>query len=213
MAILDCGAAWKAIEDYRPKRLTELFEADADRVQKLSRDIAGIHFDWSKTHLDEDILGEFTVLAYEVDYPGARDALFAGDIVNETEQRPATHVAERGEGKPEDNRLAAERHQRMRSLIDAIEGGAFGEIESILHIGIGGSALGPDLVIDALGRDADRFEVRVLSNIDGEAFDEATWGLDPASTLVVAVSKTFTTIETLTNVEAALEWLREAGVT
>jgi glucose-6-phosphate isomerase len=212
MAILDCGAAWKAIEGYQPKKLTELFEAGKDRVNKLSRNVAGIHFDWSKTHLDNDILGEFAVLAYEVDYGGARDSLFAGEIVNETENRPATHVAERGEGKAEDNRLAAERHQRMRSLIDAIEGGAFGEIESILHIGIGGSALGPDLVIDALGRDSDRFEVRILSNIDGEAFDEATWGLDPASTLVVGVSKTFTTTETLVNLDTAIEWLREAGV-
>jgi len=212
MAILDCGAAWKAIEDFQPKRLAELFEADKERVAKLTRDVAGIHFDWSKTHLDEDILGEFSVLAYEVDYSGARDCLFAGEIVNETENRPATHVAERGEGKADDNRLANERHQRMRSLIDAIEAGAFGEIDSILHIGIGGSALGPDLVIDALGRDSDRFDVRILSNIDGEAFDEATWGLDPASTLVVAVSKTFTTTETLTNLSAAIDWLREAGV-
>ena len=212
MAILDCAAAWKAIEDYQSKRLADLFEADAERVQKFSRDVAAIHFDLSKTHLDDEILGEFAVLAFEVDYSGARDGLFAGDIVNESENRSATHVAERGEGKPEDNRLAAERHQRMRSLIDAIEGGAFGEIESILHIGIGGSALGPDLVIDALGRDADRLEVRVLSNIDGEAFDEATWGLDPASTLVIAVSKTFSTTETLANLDAAVEWLREAGV-
>ena len=212
MAILDCGAAWKAIEGYQPKKLTELFEADSGRVSKLSRNVAGIHFDWSKTHLDDDIIGEFSVLAFEVDYGGARDCLFAGEIVNETENRPATHVAERGEGKAEDNRLAAERHQRMRSLIDAIEGGAFGEIDSILHIGIGGSALGPDLVIDALGRDSDRFEVRILSNIDGEAFDEATWGLDPASTLVVGVSKTFTTTETLVNLDTAIEWLREAGV-
>ena len=129
-----------------------------------------------------------------------------------SEGRPATHVAERGQGEPDDNHLAAERHARMRSLVDAIEGGAFGEIESILHIGIGGSALGPDLVIDALGRDADRYDVRVLANIDGEAFDEAIWGLDPASTLVVGVSKTFTTTETLTNLDAALEWLREGGV-
>ena len=212
MAILDCHAAWKAIETHQAKRLTELFEEDSERVQKFSRDVATIHFDWSKTHLDDELLGNFSVLAYSLDYSGARDCLFAGEIVNATERRPATHVAERGEGKPDDNRLAAERHQRMRSLIDAIEGGAFGEIESILHIGIGGSALGPDLIIDALGRDADRYEVRVLSNIDGEAFDEATWGLDPASTLVVAVSKTFTTTETLTNVDAALEWLREAGV-
>ena len=212
MAILDCEAAWKAIETYQAKRLTELFELEAGRVASLSRDVASIRFDWSKTHLDEEVLGQFAVLAYEVDYSGARDCLFAGEVVNYSENRAATHVAERGEGRAEDNRLAAERRQRMRSLIDAIEGGAFGEIDSILHIGIGGSALGPDLVIDALGRDADRFEVRVLSNIDGEAFDEATWGLDPASTLVVAVSKTFTTIETLTNVDAAIEWMREAGV-
>lgn len=212
MSILDCAGAWKAIENHQAKRLSELFDSDSQRVSQLSRDIATIHFDWSKTHLDEDLVGTFSVLAYAVDYYGARDFLFAGDIVNSTENRAATHVAERGEGSPNDNHLASERHQRMRSLIDAIEGGAFGEIESILHIGIGGSALGPDLVIDALGRDADRFEVRVLSNIDGEAFDEATWGLDPASTLVVAASKTFTTSETLTNLDAALEWLREAGV-
>ena len=212
MAILDCKAAWQTIESYQEERLTKLFDADSERVTRLSRDVAGIHFDWSKTHLDEPLLEAFAVLAYAADYSAARDGLFAGDIINATEGRSATHVAERGEGTPDDNRLAAERHQRMRSLVDAIEGGAFGEIESILHIGIGGSALGPDLVIDALGRDADRFEVRVISNIDGEAFDEATWGLDPASTLVVAVSKTFTTTETLTNLEAALEWLREAGV-
>lgn len=212
MAILDCKAAWQTIESYEERRLTELFQADSERVKRLSRDVAGIHFDWSKTHLDEELIEAFAVLAYATDYSDARDSLFSGDIVNATEGRSATHVAERGEGKSDDNRIASERHQRMRSLIDAIEGGAFGEIESILHIGIGGSALGPDLVIDALGRDADRFEVRVLSNIDGEAFDEATWGLDPASTLVVAVSKTFTTTETLTNLNSALEWLREAGV-
>ncbi|MFL6722681.1 MAG: glucose-6-phosphate isomerase [Sphingomicrobium sp.] len=212
MAILDCEEAWRTIETYRPKRLTELFAAEQERVANLSRYVASIHFDWSKTHLDDELLGAFAVLAFAVDYYGARDCLFSGEIVNRTEKRPATHVAERGQGNPQDNFLAAERHQRMRSMVDAIEGGAFGEIDSILHIGIGGSALGPDLVIDALGRDADRFEVRVLSNIDGEAFDEATWGLDPASTLVIAVSKTFTTAETLTNLEAALEWLREAGV-
>ena len=74
----------------------------------------------------------------------------------------------------------------MRALIDAIEGGAFGDIDSILHIGIGGSALGPDLLLDALGRDSDRYQVSVLSNIDGQAFDEAPEVLDPATTLVVA---------------------------
>jgi glucose-6-phosphate isomerase len=212
MATLDRDSAWAAIETYRLKRLGELFRDDPGRLGLLGRDVAGIRFDWSKTHLDSQLVDAFEALAEAAGYRQKRDALFAGEIVNKSEDRPATHVAERGQGSAPDNQLAAERHARMRSLIDVIEGGAFGEIESILHIGIGGSALGPDLVIDALGRDIDRYEVRVLSNIDGEAFDEATWGLDPASTLVVAVSKTFTTTETLTNVEAALEWLREAGV-
>ena len=113
MSILDCAGAWKAIEGYQAKRLTELFESDGDRVKQYSRDVASIHFDWSKTHLDEELLGTFAVLAYAVDYYGARDFLFAGDIVNSTENRPATHVAERGEGNPNDNHLASERHQRM----------------------------------------------------------------------------------------------------
>jgi glucose-6-phosphate isomerase len=212
MANLDRDAAWQAIEAHEAKRLVELFAADGARLSRLTRDVADIHFDWSKTHLDSGLIEAFETLAEAAGYRSAREALFSGAVVNLSEHRPATHVAERGQGAADDNRLAAERHERMRSLIDAIEGGAFGEIDSILHIGIGGSALGPDLVVDALGRDADRFEVRVLSNIDGEAFDEATWGLDPASTLIVAVSKTFTTTETLTNLDAALEWLREAGV-
>lgn len=212
MANLDRNAAWTAIQSSSAKRLLDLFAAEADRTADFSRNVATIHFDWSKTHLDGELLSSFEQLAEAAGYKEARETLFSGGIANVTEGRPATHVAERGEGSPEDNRLAAERHGRMRSLVDAIEGGAFGEIESILHIGIGGSALGPDLVIDALGRDADRFEVRVLANIDGEAFDRATWGLDPASTMIVAVSKTFTTTETLTNLDAALEWLRDAGV-
>src|SRR5262245_48771998 len=116
MAILDCKAAWRTIEADRPARLIELFEADPERCSEFSRDIASIRFDWSKTHLDEELLGAFAVLAYAVDYYGARDALFSGEIVNLTEDRPATHVAERGQGSPNDNQLASERHQRMRSL-------------------------------------------------------------------------------------------------
>jgi glucose-6-phosphate isomerase len=100
----------------------------------------------------------------------------------------------------------------MRALVDTIEAGAFGDITGVLHIGIGGSVLGPALLVDALGRRGDRFDVRFLSNIDGAAFDEAVKPLDPATTLVVIVSKTFTTLETLTNMEAALAWLRSAGL-
>lgn len=100
----------------------------------------------------------------------------------------------------------------MRSLVDAIEAGAFGDVTGVLHIGIGGSVLGPALLVDALGRQTDRIEVRFLSNIDGAAFDDAVSTLDPETTLIVTVSKTFTTAETLANMNAAVAWLREAGV-
>ena len=178
----------------------------------MTLDVADIYFDWSKTHLDGALIDRFVELAESSCFGRARDALFAGEIVNITEGRPAEHVAERGQGAPTAVALAAERHARMRSMIDAIEADAFGEIDSILHIGIGGSALGPDLLLDALGRDSDRYLVSVVSNIAGQAFDEAVEALDPMTTLVVAASKTFTTGETLTNLGAALEWLGEGGV-
>jgi len=145
-------------------------------------------------------------------FTAAREALFAGEIVNPSEGRPATHVAERGSGAPEDVRLATARRERMRALVDAIEAGAFGDVTGILHIGIGGSVLGPHLLVDALGRRSPQFNVRFLSNIDGAAFDDSVSTLDPATTLVVVASKTFTTLETLTNFEAARAWLQEAGV-
>ena len=204
--------AWTALSSLDVSTLDKLFAGDDSRAARWTRNASGITFDLSKTHLDAGFAKGFARLATATGYAGKRDALFAGEIVNASEGRAATHLAERGQGAADDNRFAAMCHVRMRSLVDAIEGGAFGEIESILHIGIGGSALGPDLVIDALGRDADRYDVRVLANIDGEAFDEAVSGLDPAATLVIGVSKTFTTIETLANLDAALEWLGEGGV-
>jgi glucose-6-phosphate isomerase len=97
-------------------------------------------------------------------------------------------------------------------VIDAIEGGAFGEIHNLLHIGIGGSALGPELLLDALGRNLGGYGVSVLSNIDGQAFDDAVDPLDAETSLIVAVSKTFTTSETLLNLNSALRWTSEAGV-
>jgi glucose-6-phosphate isomerase len=100
----------------------------------------------------------------------------------------------------------------MRALIDAIEAGAFGDVTGVLHIGIGGSVLGPALLVDALGRRSASVKVRFLSNIDGAAFDEAVKPLDPATTLVVVASKTFSTLETLANLEAAREWLQAGGL-
>jgi glucose-6-phosphate isomerase len=100
----------------------------------------------------------------------------------------------------------------MRALVDAVEAGAFGDVTGILHIGIGGSVLGPALLVDALGRRSSKLTVRFLSNIDGAAFDDAVKPLDPATTLVVVASKTFTTLETLANFEAAREWLQAGAV-
>ena len=205
------GDPWAAIDQYQLKPLSRLFK-EPDRLAALSLDVAGIHFDWSKTHLDSGLVGAFLDLAEARDLPGAREALFSGAALNQSENRAATHVAERGQGAPGDVALAADRHQRMRSLVDAIEGGAFGEVHNVLHIGIGGSALGPELLLDALGRNLGSYGVSLLSNIDGQAFDDATDPLDPDTTLVVAVSKTFTTSETLLNLNSAMRWLKEAGI-
>ncbi|HUE79068.1 MAG TPA: glucose-6-phosphate isomerase [Sphingomicrobium sp.] len=203
---------WQAIDSHRGKRLDELFDAEPDRLSRLSFEVAGIYFDWSKTHLDAELLAAFAAVSEKRGFTAAREALFGGGIVNPSEGQPASHVAERGSGSPDAVDLAAARRQRMRALIDAIEGGAFGAVTGVLHIGIGGSLLGPKLLVDALGRRVAGYKVRFLSNIDGEAFDEAVGDLDPATTLIVVASKTFTTTETLANMAAALNWLDEAGV-
>jgi glucose-6-phosphate isomerase len=194
------------------KRLDKLFATEPDRLSRLSFELAGLYFDWSKTHLDQGFIERFVERAERTGFAAARDALFSGEIVNPSEGRPATHVAERGGGAPEDVDLAGARRQRMRALIDAIEAGAFGDITGVLHIGIGGSVLGPALLVDALGRRSSTLTVRFLSNIDGAAFDQAVNPLDPATTLVVVASKTFSTLETLANLEAAREWLRAGAV-
>jgi glucose-6-phosphate isomerase len=194
------------------KRLDELFAAEPDRLSRLTFEAAGIYFDWSKTHLDEQLIAGFAARSDAMGFMAARDALFSGGIVNSSEGRPATHVAERGSGAPDDVDLAIARRRRMRALVDAIEAGAFGDVTGIRHIGIGGSVLGPALLVDALGRRSPAFNVRFLSNIDGAAFDDAVKMLDPATTLVVVASKTFTTLESLSNMEAARAWLRDANV-
>ena len=194
------------------KTLKQLFDAEPDRLSRLTFDVAGLYFDWSKTHLDTVSIEAFLERSEQMGFVSARDALFAGEIVNSSEGRPATHVAERGSGAPEDVDIANARRQRMRALVDAIEAGAFGALTGILHIGIGGSVLGPALLTDALGRKGSNLTVRFLSNIDGAAFEDAVKPLDPATTLIVAASKTFSTQETLANLDAARAWLRGAGV-
>ena len=204
--------AWNRIERLELKPLVSLFAAEPDRLARLSSAVAGIYFDWSKTHLDGALVEAFTALADEKGFAAARAALFAGEAVNSTENRSADHLAERGSGEPESVQLATSRRSRMRALVDAIEAGAFGNISAILHIGIGGSVLGPHLIVDALGLDSSRLDVSFLSNVDPQAFAKAVARLDSTTTLIVAASKTFTTAETMANLDTAIAWLSGAGV-
>ena len=203
---------WSRIEALPQIRLEQLFADDPERLAKLSLDVSGIHFDWSKTHLTQDSIAAFEVLAKEADLAGKRDAMFGGAHVNVTEDRPVEHTAERGEGNPESVKRAAEYHARMRMLIDAIEAEAFGPVRHVLHVGIGGSALGPNLLVDALGRDSERYDVAMVSNVDGMALEDVFDRFDPSATLLVIASKTFTTTETMMNADSAIGWMQENGV-
>jgi glucose-6-phosphate isomerase len=203
---------WSTIRALESAPLNRLFESDSARVTTLSVDVAGIHFDWSKTHLTAEAVQAFAALAESMGLAAKRDALFAGQAINVTEGRAAEHTAERGEGSPESVARARGFHARMRALIDAIEAEALGPVRHILHIGIGGSALGPDVLVDALGRDADRYDVAVVSNVDGAALEEALDRFDPQATLIAIASKTFTTTETMLNAESALAWMSGNGV-
>jgi glucose-6-phosphate isomerase len=205
-------AAWTRLAAAPQPTLKELFAAEPDRVARLSLDEAGLHFDFSKTHLSAENLAAFLQLAEEAGLAAKRDAMFAGEIVNPTEGRAAEHSAERGQGAPESVAHAQGLHFRMRALIDAIEAEAFGPVRHILHIGIGGSALGPHLLVDALGRDAGRDDAAIVSNVDGVALEEAIARFDPHATLIAIASKTFTTTETMLNAASALLWLEEASV-
>ncbi len=203
---------WAALDAHQPSKLRDLFDRDLGRVAALTIEQSGIRFDFSKTHLDEAALAAFVALSEAMGLAKAREAMFTGAIVNTTEGRAAEHTAERGNGSAEAVANARVLQGRMRGLVEAIDAGALGDIKHILHIGIGGSALGPKLLVDALGRDGARYDVKVVSNVDGAALTEAIAGFDPDKTVVAVASKTFTTTETLLNATSAMEWMREGGV-
>jgi len=204
--------AWGPLLAAERRPLAALFKAEPDRLSRLCVEEAGIRFDFAKTHLNADLVAGFIALAETRGLATQRDALFSGQQINVTEGRAAEHTAERGHGAPESVQLAQGFHARMRALIDAIEAEAFGPIRHIVHIGIGGSALGPDFLVDALGRDAGRYDTAIVSNVDGAALEAALADFDPAATLIVIASKTFTTSETMLNAASALAWLEEGGV-
>ncbi|MEP3421013.1 MAG: glucose-6-phosphate isomerase [Erythrobacter sp.] len=213
--------AWTRLANLPQTTLSDLFAADGDRVAKMSQRIdadlgelgqLGMLLDWSKTHLDDAALDVFEDLAQAAGFDAARDALFDGGIVNPTEGRPATHGAMRGSGTEADVEEAEALLARMGMLVEAIHEGALGSIKHLIHIGIGGSALGPALAVDALTRDLKLVDVHVVSNIDGLALEQAFAACDPETTLIAVASKTFTTTETMTNANSALKWLADNKV-
>ena len=213
--------AWQALlaqrEALAATRIARLWKADPGRGPALTFACAGLAADFSKQRIDARTLALLTTLARERGLGAAIDALFSGAPVNVTENRPALHTALRGDEHVtvdgEDLRPAIQRnHERMRVFAEAVRAGqwkgATGErFTHVLALGIGGSSLGPRLVIEALRADADGPEVRFVTNIDAAELDDALIGLDPATTLVVIASKTFTTQETMVNAVAARDWI------
>ncbi len=215
------AAAWDRLKALPVQTLQSLFAGDEGRVAAFTRRLewpgaegvpGGMRIDWSKTHLSAAMLEAFEELAQVCGFSAARDAMFDGKAINVTEGRAAIHGAMRGSGSDADTEEAAALLARMAMLVDAIHDGALGEVRHLIHIGIGGSALGPALAVDALTRDLAKVDVHVVSNIDGLALEQAFAACDPATTLIAVASKTFTTIETMTNAESALTWLRNGGV-
>lgn len=210
--------AWVALRAHARKwnarTLLSLFDEEPDRLARLTVDVGALHFDFSKTHADRETLALLAELATVADLYGWRQRLFDGDVVNPTEGRAATHTAERGSPPHAAAETAAVAHAKMRDLVERVRAGAFGPVRSVLHLGIGGSALGPALLLDALGSGAsDRaIEAAVISNIDGAALAPWLERFNPRETLVVLVSKTFTTVETMTNAKSVLDWLTRGGV-
>ncbi|MBU1273273.1 MAG: glucose-6-phosphate isomerase [Alphaproteobacteria bacterium] len=203
-------------------RIDQQFAADPDRLARMSVEAAGLYLDLSKQSWTKAGFEACLDLARACDVEGRRAALFAGEAVNLTEGRAVLHPALRAPagadfkalGEPVSAEVDAVRAD-MKTYADAVrsgaEAGATGKkFEAIVHVGIGGSDLGPRVVWDALRPLDPAIDLRFVANIDPRDMAEALTGLDPETTLVVVVSKTFTTQETLANAEAAKAWLAAA---
>ncbi|MBI3437463.1 MAG: glucose-6-phosphate isomerase [Proteobacteria bacterium] len=196
--------SWKTIEREAARlasvRLLDLFDTDPRRVQKLTLTAPHLVADFSKQHIDDGALAALAQAAEAADLEGWRAKMFAGDEVNSSEHRPAMHWALRArQPRPE---IAAVR-QRMTAFANKIRP----EIDAIIHLGIGGSDLGPRLLIDALKPHRRKgLDIRFAANVDGADVVDAIDGLDPRRTLLIVVSKTFTTQETLANASFVRAW-------
>ncbi|AII05490.1 glucose-6-phosphate isomerase [Rhodococcus wratislaviensis] len=217
-------AAWQKLRDHHAQiqsvHLRELFEKDPARGQELTVSAGDLYIDYSKHRIDRDTIGLLLELARSADLEARRDAMFAGEHINTSEDRAVLHTALR---LPADASLVvdgqdvvADVHEvldRMGDFTDRVRSGewrgATGErIKTVVNIGIGGSDLGPVMVYRALRHYADAgISVRFISNVDPADLVRSLHGLDPATTLFIVASKTFSTLETLTNATAARRWL------
>ncbi|MGH7348598.1 MAG: glucose-6-phosphate isomerase, partial [Candidatus Rokuibacteriota bacterium] len=222
-------AAWAALEAQHGKlrdvHLRTLFAEDGTRGERLALEAAGLYLDYSKNRVIDETLRLLVALAEAAGLSRRIDAMFAGEKVNVTEQRPALHVALRA---PRSRRILVDGRDvvpgvhavldRMADFSTRVRTGAWTgftgrPIRAVVNIGIGGSDLGPVMAYEALRHYSDRrLTLRFVSNVDGTDFVEAARDLDPAETLFIVSSKTFTTQETLANAHAARDWcLRALG--
>jgi glucose-6-phosphate isomerase len=218
---------WRALDGHYRKianlHLRTLFSQDPGRGECMSVEAEGIYLDYSKNRLTDETLELLLALARACDLRGRIDAMFRGDEINVTENRAALHVALRAPRsvsivvRGEDVVLRV--HAVLEAMTRFVERVRSGEwkghtgkrIRNVVNLGIGGSDLGPVMAYEALRHYSDRgLRFRFVSNVDGADFTESTSGLDPAETLFVVCSKTFTTVETLTNAHTARAWCLDA---
>ena len=220
---LAARAEWKALQAHeatmKNMHLRELFAADPGRGERFCGEAAGLYLDYSKQRVTEETLRLLRELADGSGLRGRIAAMFRGERINVTEDRAVLHVALRA---PRDARIDVDGHDvvpevhavldRMAAFAERVRSGlwlghAGRRIRNVVSIGIGGSDLGPVMAYEALRHYSDRaLTFRFVSNVDGTDFVEATRDLDPAETLFIVCSKTFTTLETLTNAHAARAW-------
>jgi glucose-6-phosphate isomerase len=215
--------AWKALEEHhrqiRATHLRALFAGDPARGERLTAEAAGIYLDFSKNRITDDTLALLVRLAEESGLRARIEGMFRGEKINVSEGRAVLHVALRAPRGAsilvDGENVVPEVHavlDRMAGFANRLRGGEWHghtgrRIRSVVNIGIGGSDLGPVMAYEALRHYSDRtLTFRFVSNIDGTDFAEAVRDLDPAETLFIVSSKTFTTLETMTNARTAREW-------
>lgn len=223
---ITASAQWsdlaKAYETKKDLNLRELFAADADRARNFTFDAAGLHVDLSKNLIDGDVIKQLVEVAKAADLESRRDAMFAGEHINNTEDRAVLHTALRvpveDDLTVDGQDVAADVHEvlgRMRDFATALRSGSWlghtgHTIKKVVNIGIGGSDLGPAMAAKALrSYEVAGISAEFVSNIAPADMAATLDGLDAESTLFIIASKTFTTQETLTNAHAARRWLIE----